>query len=490
MDGGWSGAEGRHHFIGNRWAAAASGESLPVVDPSNGQPFARIARGNAADVDAAVQAARRAFGESADGPWGRFSAAERGRLLMRLSQRVQEQAEELASLESRTTGKPLKQGRSDAAALARYFEYYAGAADKLHGETLPYSTGMTVLTVREPHGVTGHIVPWNYPMQIFGRSVGAALAAGNACVVKPAEDACLSLLRVAELAAEAGFPEGALNIVTGLGHEAGSALAMHAGIDHISFTGSPVTGSKVAQAAAVHHCPVTLELGGKSPQIVFADADLDAAVPVLVNSIMQNAGQTCSAGSRLLVEAPVYEELLGRVGAAIRALRVGPALEDLDLGPLIRRTQQQRVWDFLSQAQADGIEVAAHGEIVEHAPEGGFYQAPTLLRDVPPAHAIAQQEIFGPVLAAMPFDGEEQAIAIANGTPFGLVAGVWTRDGARQMRLARRLACGQVFINNYGAGGGIELPFGGVKSSGYGREKGFEALLGFTRLKTIAIRHG
>jgi aldehyde dehydrogenase (NAD+) len=490
MDGSWRAGDGRHHFIGNRWTPAAGGESLPVVDPSSGQAFARIARGDAADVDAAVQAARRAFGESGEGPWGRFSATERGRLLTKLALRVQEQAEELARFESRTTGKPLKQGRNDAAALARYFEYYAGAADKLHGETLPYSAGMTVLTIREPHGVTGHIIPWNYPMQIFGRSVGAALAAGNACVVKPAEDACLSLLRVAELAAEAGFPDGALNIVTGLGHEAGNALAMHAGIDHISFTGSPVTGTKVAQAAAVHHCPVTLELGGKSPQIVFADADLQAAVPVLVNAIMQNAGQTCSAGSRLLAERAVYDELLARVGAAIRALKVGPALDDLDLGPLIRRSQQQRVWDFLSQAQADGIAVAAQGEIVDSAPEGGFYQAPMLLRDVPPAHAIAQQEIFGPVLAAMPFEDEAQAVSIANGTPFGLVAGVWTRDGARQMRLARRLACGQVFVNNYGAGGGVELPFGGVKSSGYGREKGFEALAGFTRLKTIAIRHG
>ena len=490
MNGGWHATDGRHHFIGNRWAAASGGESLDVTDPSSGQPFARLARGNAADVDAAVAAARRAFGEAGEGPWGRASATERGRLLARLSQRVLEHAGELASLESRTTGKPLKQGRADAQALARYFEYYAGAADKLHGETLPYSAGMTVLTLREPHGVTGHIVPWNYPLQIFGRSVGAALAAGNACVVKPAEDACLSLLRVAELAAEVGFPDGALNIVTGLGHEAGSALAAHAGVDHISFTGSPVTGTKVAQAAAVHHCPVTLELGGKSPQMVFADADLDAAAPVLVNAIMQNAGQTCSAGSRLLVERAVYEEVLGRVGAAVRVLKVGPALDDLDLGPLIRRSQQQRVWDFLSQAHADGIEVAAQGEVVETAPETGFYQAPTLLRDVPPAHPIAQQEIFGPVLAAMPFDSEEQALSIANGTPYGLVAGLWTRDGARQLRMARRLNCGQVFINNYGAGGGIELPFGGVKSSGYGREKGFEAMLGFTRLKTIAIRHG
>ncbi len=490
MDGGWRATEGTHQFIGNRWAAAAGGESLDVIDPSTGQPFARIARGTAADIDAALRAARRAYGEAGEGPWGRRSAAERGRLLARLSQRVLEHADELARLESRSTGKPLKQGLADAQALARYFEYYAGAADKLHGETIPYSDGMTVLTLREPHGVTGHIIPWNYPLQIFGRSVGAALATGNACVVKPAEDACLSILRVAELAADVAFPDGALNIVTGLGHEAGAALAAHAGVDHISFTGSPLAGTKVAQAAAVHHCPVTLELGGKSPQIVFADADLDAVVPVVVNAIVQNAGQTCSAGSRLLVERPVYEELVARVGAGMRVLKVGPALDDLDLGPLIRRSQQQRVWDFLSQAQADGIEIAAEGQIIDDAPEGGFYQAPTLLRDVPPTHTLAQQEIFGPVLAAMPFTSEDEALAIANGTPYGLVAGLWTRDGARQLRVARRLNCGQVFINNYGAGGGIELPFGGVKSSGYGREKGFEALLAFTRLKTIAVKHG
>ncbi len=490
MDGGWTPTEGRHHFIGNRWIAAQSGQSIDVVDPSFGAPFAKIARGNAADIDAAVRAARNAFGEFGNGDWGRFTATERGRLLLRLSARVTAQAEELARLESRTTGKPLKQGRADAGALARYFEYYGGAADKLHGETMPYSTGMTVLTIREPHGVTGHIIPWNYPMQIFGRSVGAALAAGNACVVKPAEDACLSLLRVAELAAEVGFPDGALNIVTGYGNEAGAALAAHGGIDHISFTGSPVTGTAVAQAAAKHHCPVTLELGGKSPQIVFADANLDEVVPVVVNAIVQNAGQTCSAGSRLLAERANYEELVARVGDVMSRLKVGPALADLDVGPLIRRSQLQRVWDYLSQAQVDRIPVAAQGHVVEDAPQTGFFQAPTLLRDVPPTHKLAQEEIFGPVLAAMPFDSEDDALRIANGTLYGLVAGVWTRDGARALRVARKVRSGQVFINNYGAGGGIELPFGGVKSSGYGREKGFEALLGFTTLKTIAIRHG
>jgi len=319
--------------------------------------------------------------------------------------------------------------------------------------------------------------------------VGGALAAGNVCVVKPAEDACLSLLRVAELMAEVGFPAGSVNLVTGYGHEAGDALVRHPDIDHISFTGSPRVGTLVQQLGAERHCPVTLELGGKSPQVVFDDADLDAAVPVIVNAIVQNSGQTCSAGSRLLVQRGVYPQLLDRLAEAFGALRAGPAADDLDLGPLIRASQLQRVQDMLAEAQADGIAIAAQGRVVDHAPTSGFYQAPVLLRDVPVQHRIAQEEVFGPVLAAMPFDTEDEAVQLANATAFGLVAGVWTNDGARQFRLAKRLRCGQVFINNYGAGGGVELPFGGIGASGHGREKGFEALLGFTQLKTVAIRH-
>ena len=298
-------AREHHHFIDNRAEPPAGGGAVEVIDPSTGRRLGSIARGNAKDVDRAVAAARTAFERT----WYRTPAVTRGRLLMRWSALVAQHAEELAMLECLDTGKPLRQARADATALARYFEFYAGAADKLHGQTIPYQDGYTVLTLREPHGVTGHIVPWNYPMQIFGRSVGASIAAGNACVVKPAEDACLSLLRAAELATEAGLPEGVLNIVTGLGPEAGAALAAHPGIDHISFTGSPATGAMVAQAAAAHHCPVTLELGGKSPQVVFADADLETALPVLVNAIIQNGGQTCSAGSRVLVERAVYEQV-------------------------------------------------------------------------------------------------------------------------------------------------------------------------------------
>ena len=347
-----------------------------------------------------------------------------------------------------------------------------------------------MLTWREPHGVTGHIIPWNYPLQIFGRSVGGALAAGNACVVKPAEDACVSLLRVADLAAEIGLPEAALNIVTGLGHEAGAALAAHSGIEHVSFTGSPPTGSAVAQEAAKRHCPVTLELGGKGPQIVFSDADLDAALPVLVNAIVQNAGQTCSAGSRLLVEQSRYEEVLDRLGDRFAALRVGPAFADLDCGPLIRTGQLQRVRGFLADAQRDGIAIVAKGTIAADAPASGYYVEPHLLRDVPATHRLACDEVFGPVLAAMPFADEADAVRLANATGFGLVAGVWTKDGGRQLRMARAIRSGQVFVNNYGAGGGVELPFGGVKSSGYGREKGLEALYGFTTLKTVVLQHG
>jgi len=474
------------NFIANEAIVSASGRTLDVIDPSDGQVFDHLQRSDAGDIDTAVQAARHCF----ETLWHPMAPADRGRLLLRLSHAITAHGDQLAALEQRDCGKPTGQARADVLALARYFEFYAGACDKLHGETLPYQEGTSVLTWREAHGVTGHVIPWNYPMQIFGRSVGGALAAGNTCVVKPSEDACLSLLRVAQLAAEVGFPPGAINIVTGYGHEVGDALARHAGIDHISFTGSPGVGTLIAQAAAERHCPVTLELGGKSPQIVFADANLDAALPAIVNAIVQNAGQTCSAGSRLLVERSLYEPLLERLGALFSGLCAGPASMDLDVGPLIRATQKERVLGFLEDAHTAGIATVAQGSVVPEAPPGGFYAAPTLLRDVPPEHRLAQEEIFGPVLCAMPFDDEDHAVQLANGTRFGLVAGVWTQQGARQLRMARRLQCGQVFINNYGAGGGVELPFGGVKSSGYGREKGFEALYGFTTLKTVAIRHG
>jgi aldehyde dehydrogenase (NAD+) len=326
-------------------------------------------------------------------------------------------------------------------------------------------------------------------MQIIGRSVGAALAMGNACVLKPAEEACLTALAFARIGQQAGLPDGALNLVTGLGEEAGAALSAHPGIDHISFTGSVEVGQLIQAAAARHAVPVTLELGGKSPQIVFADADLDAALPFLVNAGIQNAGQTCSAASRILVQRPVFDEVLRRMAERYRTLRVGPALSDPDVGPVVSLRQQARINGYLALTDGGGLQVAARAHLGADLPSGGCYVAPTLVTGASPQHRLAQEEIFGPVQVVMPFDDETQAAATANGTAFGLVAGVWTRDGARALRMARKLRCGQVFINNYGAGGGIELPFGGVKHSGHGREKGFEALYGFSALKTVAIKH-
>ena len=473
-------------FIDGVWRACASGETLPLFNPSDGTLLAQIARGTAADIDAAVTAAQAAL----DGAWGALTAAERGRVLLRMSAQVLEQADELARLEALDVGKPFKQGRADAVALARYLEFYGGAADKVHGETIPFANGYTAFTLREPHGVTGHIVPWNYPMQIIGRSVGAALAMGNACVLKPAEEACLTALAFARIAHEAGLPAGALNVVPGLGEEAGAALSSHPGVQHLSFTGSVSVGRLIQTAAAKHTIPVTLELGGKSPQIVFGDADLDAALPFLVNAGIQNAGQTCSAASRILVERSVFDTVVARMAERYRALRVGPALADLDVGPVISARQRDVIAGYLALARDSGLNIVAEATLADGAAAGGYYVRPTLVADVPATHRLAQEEIFGPVQVVIPFDGEAEALAIANGTAFGLVAGVWTRDGSRALRLARKLKCGQVFINNYGAGGGIELPFGGVKASGHGREKGFEALYGFSTLKTVAIQHG
>lgn len=472
-------------LIGGRPRESASGETLPVENPSTGQRIGAIPRGRTPDVDMAVAAARAA----SEGAWGRTSARERGRILMKMAALVTERAEALAMIEALDVGKPLRQSRNDAAALARYFEFYAGAADKLMGNTIPFQDGFTVYTLREPYGVAGIIIPWNYPMQILGRAVGAALAAGNSCVVKPSEDASVSTLAVAAIAAEAGLPAGALNVVTGLGSEAGSALAGHPGINHVSFTGSIATGQRIQGAAAKNVVPVTLELGGKSPHIVFDDCDLENAMPTLVGACMQNAGQTCSAASRVLVQRGIYDAVKRGMAEAYQRLESGPAVDDHDLGPLVSEKQKAVVSRYIALGKAE-LPTAAEGKIHEGSPPGGHFVRATLFSEVPPDHRLAQEEIFGPVQVLIPFDDEAEAVRIANGTIYGLVAGVWTRDGARQMRMARSLAAGQVFLNNYGAGGGIELPFGGVGHSGYGREKGFEALYGFTRTKTVAVRHG
>jgi aldehyde dehydrogenase (NAD+) len=475
------------HFIGGDWVASQSGATLPLLNPGTGQPFVEIADGAAIDIDIAVAAARHAFEE---GVWGRLAAVERGRLLLRLADKISDNADELSRLEGQDTGKPITQARTDVSAAARYFEFYGSAADKLMGETIPYTQGHFVAVLREPRGVTGHILPWNYPAQMFGRTLAPSLAVGNTTVLKPAEEACASILKLAALASEAGFPPGAINIVTGRGEIAGAALAAHPDIDFVSFTGSPEVGRIVQRAAADHYAACTLELGGKSPQIIFADADIDAALPVVIKAIVQNSGQTCSAGSRVLIEKKIYDHFVYRLADAFRSVQVGTSEMDLDCGPLISANQQRRVEGFLETAQRDGIPELATGQLATGLPSSGFYVRPVLFGPVPRTHTLAREEVFGPVLSALPFEDEDDAVRLANSTEYGLTAAIWTVDGSRQLRVARRLRCGQVFVNTYGAGAGIELPFGGVKKSGHGREKGLVALEEFSTAKTIVIRHG
>ncbi len=474
------------NLIDGDWVGAAIGDTIPVFSPSDGKEITRIARGTKEDIDRAVKAARHAF----DGVWGATAAVDRGRLLSRLGMLILDHFDELAEIEARDTGKPMKQARNDITAVARYFEFYGGAADKIHGETIPFLTGYQVMILREPRGVTGHIIPWNYPAQMFGRTLGASLAAGNTAVLKPAEEACLSVLRLAELALEAGIPAGVINVVTGIGEEAGAALSAHPGIDLISFTGSPEVGTLVQQAAAVNHVPCVLELGGKSPQIVFDDANQEKAADVTVNAIVQNAGQTCSAGSRVLIQRSIYDAFIKTLAQRFAKLKVGPHGLDLDCGPVITAKQKDRVNGFLARAAKDKIATVATGTIDPRAPKDGYYVPPTLYTLVPEDNQLAREEVFGPVLAAIPFDDERDALRIANGTDYGLVSGIWTENGGRQMRMAKGVRTGQVFVNGYGAGGGIELPFGGFKRSGHGREKGLEALKEFTVAKTVVFNHG
>ncbi len=468
-------------FAGGMFEASASGETLPIVDPATGETVGAISAGGAEDVDRAVRSATTAF----EGAWGALPAAERGRALRRVGDAIASDFERLAGIESCDTGKPISQARADVTAAIRYFEFFAGAADKLHGETLPYLPGYAVQVLRVPVGVTGHIIPWNYPTQMFARSLAPSLAVGNATVIKPSEDASQSVLALAEIAANAGVPAGAINVVTGLGETAGDALARHPAVDLVDFIGSPEAGTLVQSAAARHHARVILELGGKSAQIVFADADLDAAVPAIVRAIVQNGGQTCSAGSRVLIEASAFDRVMTRVADAFARLRVGLPASDPDVGPLINAAQLARVRGFVERARRDAVPVAAAGALTGDLPARGFYVAPAVFGPVHERHELAREEVFGPVLSALPFADEADAIRIANGTEYGLVAGVWTENGARQTRVARALRVGQVFVNCYGAGGGVELPFGGFKKSGHGRGKGFAAMHEFSTLQTI-----
>ncbi|OYD83730.1 aldehyde dehydrogenase family protein [Azospirillum brasilense] len=471
-------------FIDGQWRPAHSRETLEILDPADGAVLARIARGGASDIDEAVRAAQTALPG-----WADCVPVQRGRVLHAIARRILEEQDRLARLESQDTGKPLAQAQADAVAAARFFEYYAGVADKVLGSSIPLGPDYADFTVREPLGVTAQIVPWNYPLQIASRGLAPALATGNTVVLKPAELACLSVLELTRICHEEGLPPGVLNVVPGLGQEAGYALAAHPGVNLVVFTGSVATGAQVMRTAADNIVPVLLELGGKSPNIVLADADLDDALPVLLKAAFPNSGQTCSAGSRVLVQRARHRELVDRLAALCHGLKVGPGLQNPDIGPLVSRAQQGKVLDYIGIARDEGAEVITGGTPLPGADlSHGNFVSPTLLDGARPEMRVHREEIFGPVLTILPFDEVEEAAALANATDYGLVAGIWGRDVGATNWLARTVKAGQIFINCYGAGGGVELPFGGYRKSGFGREKGLDALLSYTQVKNICTR--
>jgi aldehyde dehydrogenase (NAD+) len=482
-------AEVKDHgcYINGEWTVTSENRVIEVHNPADGSLLGFVPRGGSEEIDIAVKAAKKAFFSI---EWKRMTPYSRAKILYKTAEVIRENHQELAKLETLDVGKPLIQSQADVEIAARYFDYYAGIADKVMGETIPVEPGIIDYTVREPIGVVGHIIPWNYPLQIGARSIAISIATGNTTVLKPAEDTPLSILKLVELMEPLGLPNGVVNVVTGYGHEAGAALSAHPDINHITFTGSVETGKRVMESASKNIVPVTLELGGKSPNIVFADCNEENALELVLRSIVQNAGQTCSAGSRLVIEKSIRGSFVQRLVTMMEKLSIGPGVDNHDLGPVLSKKQFERINSFVDLAKRDGIAILTGGEriLIENCEEG-YYLKPTIFDGVPPEHYLAQEEIFGPVLTVSTFETEEEAIEIANGTQYGLVAGVWTENVGRAHRVANQLQCGQVFINHYGAGGGIAQPFGGYKKSGFGREKGLEALRNYTQLKNVALKY-
>jgi len=472
------------HFIDGRFVASISRAKMQSFDPGRGVPFATFAAGSAEDVARAVVAARAAL----SGPWPRLTPAARGEILMRASHLLRERAARFAVVETLDSGKLLAESEGDVGGVVRCLAYYAGAADKLQGDSVPLGPDYLGVTIEEPVGVVAQIVPWNYPLSTAARGIAPALAAGCTLVVKPAEQTPFTTLMLAELLHEAGLPAGVLNVVAGTGAEAGAALVAHPGIDHITFTGSVATGQRVMQAAAEHVTRLQLELGGKSPVVLMADCEIEAAVEGVIGAIYENAGQICSAGSRLIVEKAIAQEVLDRLVARVEAMALGHGLSEAQIGPINSPQQLARIDAHVARARAAGNRILTGGGIVPDAEcGGGWFYRPTIILADGLDDPLVQEEIFGPVLTVQIVQGLDEAIAAANATPYALVAGIYTRDHGSAWRFARAVDAGQVYINEFFAGG-VAMPFGGNRKSGFGRAKGMAGLRSYCKLKSVVAR--
>ena len=469
-------------FINNQWIASADGATMESINPADESVVAEVSAGGAQDIDAAVSAARKALG----GAWAKTAPAQRGRALMKVAELIRARGDDLAQMEMLDTGKPISAARGAVEGAARYFEFYAGAADKIQGATIPVGPDHLDFTLREPLGVTAHILPWNVPLNMLARGVAPALAAGCTAVVKPAEQTPVGALQIADILLAAGIPPGVVNIVNGPGETAGARLAAHPDIDGLTFTGSVETGKMVMRAAAEHVKPVVLELGGKSPVIVFADADRDIAAREACKGITANTGQYCDAGSRLLTHESARDELLEKTAKLARAITMGNPADDPNMGPLISAEQHARVSGYIQKARDEGAEIVCGGGRPENLKKGYFVE-PTIFGGVRPDMTVAREEIFGPALSVLTFSDDDEALAMANDTIYGLAAGVFTRDIGRALRAAKALDAGTIYINEYFAGD-VASPFGGMKQSGIGRERGMETLANYTRVKNVIIR--
>lgn len=471
------------HFIAGEYVAPASGAYLGNMNPCTADPISPVAAGSRADIDRAVASAKAACAE-----WRARRPIERGRILLAVAAKIREHSAELSSIESTETGKPSWQAPIEIEVAAQYFEFYGGLVNLFQGESIDLGAGYHSYTVREPFGVVGVILPWNAPLNQGARGIAPALASGNTVVGKPSEFTSGTLVEVARIAVEeCGMPAGVFNVVVGAGVDTGAALVSHPDVRKVAFTGSVRTGQEIGRIAAEKVMPLTLELGGKSPNIIFDDADLSEAVPGAIRAFSLNAGQVCLAGTRCLVQRSIYEDVLKGLAAGVGSLKVGPE-DDAIIGPITTHAQYEKVRGYFALAKEEGVRIVAGGEIPKEPRWGnGWFVPPTVYADVANDMRIAREEIFGPVLAVIPFEDEEDALRIANDTEYGLAAGLWTQSLSRAHRVAAGLQAGQIYVNEYQAGG-VETPLGGFKKSGYGREKGIEALHHYTQLKCVTIK--